>query len=61
MANKVWVVETLHHDPKFGWVVQFAATSRTDAWAARRDYQKFHPTERYRTVSYVPSGGTEHG
>lgn len=61
MPNKVWVVETLHHDSKFGWVVQFAACARDDAWDAMRKYRQFHPTERYRTVSYVPSGETRNG
>jgi hypothetical protein len=61
MANKVWVVETLHHDPGFGWVVQFASPTRANAWDAMREYRKFHPAEKYRTVGYVPSGGSENG
>lgn len=61
MANKVWVVETLHHDPKIGWVALATWMNRVQAWDAMRYHRERWPAEKYRTVGYVPSGETGNG
>lgn len=59
MANKVWVVETLHRDSKIGWVPLATWMHRAQAWEAKRYHQQRWPAERYRTVSYERSGDGE--
>jgi hypothetical protein len=55
--RKVWVTETLHHDPKIGWVPMATWVYREQAWGATREYRRRWPAQRYRTTSYVPNRG----
>ncbi len=58
-GNKVWVVETMHHDPKIGWVPMAAFTERSHAWHRMRESRTDWEAEKFRTVAYAPSGGAE--
>lgn len=52
---KAWAVETMHTDPKIGWVLQGIYVYRNEAWARMRDCRLRWPNNLFRTVRYVPN------
>lgn len=60
--RRVWVVETLHHDPRLGWIAMGVDMERRSAWDRMGRYRAEYTGEKFRTVSYVPSdAGGENG